>query len=148
MGLGLFAAILYHISVSKPFTLTSVGFGRVDCFPVNKLDFGAFEVLAPVKEPLNCTDNEDDEEGHNAVVWKEHVRWSRQKARGVEARRDQTESKINVERMYTDGSRKRREFSKEVVVHEAERKWKRRVLTHVTSCSWQLWREQEENSGN
>ena len=47
--------------------------GRVDDFVsvADELDDGSFVILPAVHEPLHHADDNDDEEGHDAVVWKE-----------------------------------------------------------------------------
>jgi len=42
--------------------------GRSDRRLAYELDLRTFEVLAPVEEPLDGADDEDDEEGDDAVI--------------------------------------------------------------------------------
>ena len=46
--------------------LFAIGRGNRDF--AHKLDLGTFEVLAAVEEPLDGADDEDDEEGDDAVI--------------------------------------------------------------------------------
>ncbi len=67
------AAIALHLASSTHLTRSihlarSIYLARSDGRLADELDLRTFEVLAPVEEPLHRADDEDDEEGDNAVI--------------------------------------------------------------------------------